>query len=369
MASANADNAAAIIKHGGVESLVSTVRRRNSSAAEVAATSRALTALATAANGTHAERIMGVNGGEVVAALAGQIADRGEILGLEPAKRAPAPGAGAGAGASASGGADDADAAGGGGGGGGVKLAAMAAGDGAYHRELRRRAGLGVATAAELDALRLHDAEIAARREEEAARGSASLAIMSLATSAENIAKISDGGGVDAVLGALSSNPGNRRHSIVALEFVATLAAEASFDTDKLVAAGGVEGVLATMSRHPDDAELLSRGLEALSCLASDEEHVLTMVGRGAVQLAVRALTQHASSSVLADAASGGAGAAQAAVLAEHALFLLSLLVLVEPGATALEQAAGVEAVADTLWALREDEKLLFGVGVGAAAG
>jgi hypothetical protein len=234
-------------------------------------------------------------------------------------------------------------------------------GDVEFFREIERRHADGVATAPELQALEIRYNQQQELSDQQDARAEASMAIMSLASSAENIEKISINGGVAAVLSALKTNPANKRLSLLAMDFVSTLAAEESFDTDQVVEAGGIESVLKGMQANVDDADIQLKALEALACLASDEENVTSMISEGAVALVVTALAKHGYSLhhlhsmhfpcwTLCNVFLRRSNSQ----LVSNALILMSLLNLVESGADSIDETGAMFVLCDALFAQRQ---------------
>ena len=114
-------------------------------------------------------------------------------------------------------------------------------------------------------------AEPNASNPQEKARTEASIAIMSMATNSSAIQQIS-GKPLEAVISTLNSNPTNRRHSLMGLDFIGQLAEEDL--TERVVDAGGMDAILIGMKTQLHDEEITRRSLDALAYLATDEEHL-----------------------------------------------------------------------------------------------
>jgi hypothetical protein len=210
-----------------------------------------------------------------------------------------------------------------------------------YFTEIERRATAGSATESEIKQLEERADEQNEKDEQESARTEASIAIMSMATNSSAIMQIS-GRPLEAVVSTMSSNPRNRRHSLMGLDFIGQLAEEDL--TERVVDAGGMDAILIGMKAQLHDEEITRRSLDALAYLATDEDHLEHLIEEGAVPIITEILNRH-----MAHASS-----------VSSALLMLSLLALVEPGADAIsDEAATMDAVCEALWTQRNNEDLL----------
>jgi hypothetical protein len=292
MAKGSSETAQSIVEQGGVASLVKTVKSKRASNYEVGSSARAIAALATSGG----DLLASGKSGEVVESLSDVIKTRetDQLDNLE------------------------------------------------YFDEIKRRIDAGSATDDEKLEYEYRQLEITERAEQEAARTEASYAIMSMATTADNIIKISQQGGVSAVMEAMKSNPKNKRHSLVTLDFIGQLATEKL--ADSVVEVGGVESILLSMRSHKEDPNLQRRALDALALLATDEQNVQQMVQQGSVQLVTESLTKHM----------------HVPTVVKSCIIMLSNLALVEDGLDAIsEEATTMDAVCEALFIQRHNTELL----------